>query len=223
MVVVKGSEKIPSEPGILTPNHSSSLDILIMMSTSINTRFIMKRELMYYMPLIFVAAWMFGHVPIDRKNRVKSIQAINQSGKLNQKILRKITIFPEGTRNSNSELLPFKKGAFYLASQNKIKIIPVLISGANDLWPTKNWIPKPGIVQIKYLKPINYLTSDSQIKSPEEFSNETRDTLIKAIKADNFKSYPSLDPFDNSFDNALLFLVWFTIFIIATISIYIYN
>jgi len=37
-------------------------------------------------------------------------------------------IFPEGTRSKKSELLPFKKGAFHIAMQNKLPIVPVVIS-----------------------------------------------------------------------------------------------
>jgi 1-acyl-sn-glycerol-3-phosphate acyltransferase len=37
-------------------------------------------------------------------------------------------IFPEGTRRKNAELLPFKKGAFHIAMQNKLPIVPVIIS-----------------------------------------------------------------------------------------------
>ena len=69
---------------------------------------------------------------------------------------KKLMIFPEGTRNSKKGLtmLPFKKGAFHIAIDGKLPILPVVLS-EYDFLDVKNWIFNPGKVTIKVLPRID--------------------------------------------------------------------
>lgn len=82
---------------------------------------------MFYAFPFGLAAYLWGTLFIDRANKTdaksklnKEIQAIRESAKL--------LIFPEGTRNQSDTLLPFKKGAFYMAIQSESAIQPVVVS-----------------------------------------------------------------------------------------------
>jgi len=113
-----------------------------------------KKELLYVFPF-GLSAWLCGTVFIDRSKGSKSIVKLSTTAETIQKenvrgskecktfrmkplcssykppllcLQTKLWIFPEGTRHKGAELLPFKKGAFHIAMQCKLPIVPVVIS-----------------------------------------------------------------------------------------------
>ena len=65
-----------------------------------------------------------------------------------------VIIFPEGTRSKSYTLGKFKKGAFHLAMQAGVPIIPIILTNAIDSIPKDGGIFKPAAVEVKVLKPI---------------------------------------------------------------------
>ena len=82
-----------------------------------------------------------------------------------------ITIFPEGTRSTTGELLPFKKGAFFLAAATGAPLVPVVVKGTTAMLPKGAWKIKPGLATLEFLPPM--LPSDY----------ESRDELMAAVRA----------------------------------------
>lgn len=80
--------------------------------------------------------WLSGAVFIDRKNRKNALKTVQQAGDQMKKNGVSLWIFPEGTRASHAEpaLLPFKKGAFHLAVQAQIPIVPVVCENYHHLF-----------------------------------------------------------------------------------------
>lgn len=84
-----------------------------------------------------------GFVPIERENRERATQAIDQAARSVQSG-NSLLMFPEGTRSRTGELLPFKKGAFVLAIKVQAPVVPTAIFGAARamrpgsplIWPT---------------------------------------------------------------------------------------
>jgi lysophosphatidate acyltransferase len=88
---------------------------------------------------------------MDRGNRAN---AVNQAKKAAEDIHRKKTsvwVYPEGTRSNAVEptLLPFKKGAFYMAAQAKVPIIPIVIANYKDIYNAKTKHFTHGDIKIK--------------------------------------------------------------------------
>lgn len=124
--IVTGIENIPEKgPYILAGNHTSLLDIPLLVCSNIEPiRFMAKQELFKYN----FSNWFFtkaGAIPVDRNHA--DIRAIKESLKVlkNNEILG---IFPEGTR-SKGEIKPFKKGVTLLSEKAKVPIVPFGISG----------------------------------------------------------------------------------------------
>jgi lysophosphatidate acyltransferase len=86
-----------------------------------------KRAIMYVFPF-GLASWLCGTVFIDRSNAADSRTKISATAEEITTNKTKMWIFPEGTRSKGAELLPFKKGAFHIAVQHKLPIVPVVIS-----------------------------------------------------------------------------------------------
>ncbi len=128
-VHVKGLENI--EPGrhyIFVSNHQSLYDIPLMMKyTPRQLRMIYKKELLWA-PFLGVTLMIMRFISIDRGNREKAIQSLKKAAKKIHDGIN-IVIYAEGTRSLDGQISPFKKGAFLLAIDAQVPIIPVTISG----------------------------------------------------------------------------------------------
>jgi len=82
-----------------------------------------------------------------------------------------MTIYVEGKRSFDGKLLPFKKGPFYLAEECKVPIVPITISGTEEVMPKARFAIQPGLVTIQFHEPIE----------PEDFG--TRDCLMAKVRA----------------------------------------
>ena len=114
---------------IFAPNHSSSLDIPLMLGfTPLWLVPIAKKELRW-IPFLGWAMKLAGHIFIDRSNHEKAMDSINKIKNSIKKRPRSILLFPEGSRTNNGQLRRFKTGGLTLGIKTKLDIIPVLISG----------------------------------------------------------------------------------------------
>lgn len=143
-VKVLGKENIPTGPVILAGNHTSMIDIhLVLGYLPKKFHFLMKEEL-FKIPLFGLAVKMLGFYPLNRKNpkrAMETMQAVIEHLKHGESVL----IFPEGTRNPGVELLPFKNGMAKLAVESQIPVLPFAVVGCNKVNPSTkkllNWHP----------------------------------------------------------------------------------
>ncbi|XP_019294353.2 1-acyl-sn-glycerol-3-phosphate acyltransferase alpha isoform X1 [Panthera pardus] len=117
-VEVRGAHHFPpSQPYVVVSNHQSSLDLLGMMEVLPGRCVpIAKRELLWA-GSAGLACWLAGVIFIDRKRTGDAISVMSEVAQtlLTQDV--RVWVFPEGTRNHNGSMLPFKRGAFHLAVQ----------------------------------------------------------------------------------------------------------
>ncbi len=141
-VKVSGLENI--EKGrhyVVIANHQSILDILVMLSgLPLHFKFLSKKEV-FQIPFIGWHMKLTGYIPLDRGNHESGRSAIAIARAwLNRKV--NVVFFPEGTRSLDGHIRTFKPGAFKLAQEQKIAILPVVIEGTGDALPKKSWILK---------------------------------------------------------------------------------
>ncbi len=155
-VSVKRVGQIHIEPGqsyVVVANHQSIYDILLVYGyLPLDFKWVMKIELRK-MPFVGFACEKMGHIYVDRRNRKASVQAMNAA---KDQLVNGTSVFffPEGTRNNGLQLLPFKKGAFRMARDLKLPILPVSISGANRVMPTGGTRILPGKITMTFHTPI---------------------------------------------------------------------
>jgi 1-acyl-sn-glycerol-3-phosphate acyltransferase len=133
-LIVKGQEQIPKTGGLcFVSNHGSVFDIfLIIALVGRPIGFIAKKELIL-VPFLNLWVFLMGGLFIDRKNARKALKTINEG--INRiKSGGAMIVFPEGTRSKGSGLLPFRSGAFKLATQSKSFIVPITIAGSYGLF-----------------------------------------------------------------------------------------
>ncbi len=153
-VHILGLDKIdPARTYIFMSNHISTLDPPIMLPLiPRRTSVMVKKELFGY-PLLGSVMRLGELVPVDRGNRDAGIAAVRDAVKAIQNGLN-MTIYVEGKRSFDGRLLPFKKGPFYLAEECNIPVVPITISGTEDVMPKARFSIKPGTVTVQFHDPI---------------------------------------------------------------------
>jgi 1-acyl-sn-glycerol-3-phosphate acyltransferase len=180
-VTVEGKEKIKKNTSyIVVPNHQSHYDIFLLYGwLGIFIRWVMKMEL-GKIPVFGYCCQTMGHILIDRSSTESAIASLNAA---KQKLSdgSSVIMFPEGTRNSTDEMLPFKKGAFRMAIDLGLPLLPVTILGTKDIIPTKTLNLMPGKAKIIIHDPID--VSKYTIDDLEKLMAETRAIIDGPLKA----------------------------------------
>jgi 1-acyl-sn-glycerol-3-phosphate acyltransferase len=177
-VRLEETENIGHPPYLLMSNHQGALDIRVLLAgLPIPFKFIAKREL-FRIPVFGWAIRKAGYISIDRQNPREALKAIEEAvRRMNDGTT--VLIFPEGTRSNDSRLLPFKKGAFSLASRAEVPILPLAIIGSHDLQPSGSDFAVPkrtGTVTIRFGKPIEVKGKGTSYKAG------LKDEVYKAIE-----------------------------------------
>lgn len=173
--ILTGVEKIPSPPYIFLCNHQSALDIYTLLAViPYPFRWVAKQEL-FKIPVFGWALKRGGNISVDRDNPREALKAMEEAGERIRGGVN-IVMFPEGTRNTDGTLLPFKKGSFSLAAKAKVPVVPVGIRETNILQPVGNFIPKkPGLVYIHIGDPIQM--EDGSTRTKERVMQEVRSRI----------------------------------------------
>jgi 1-acyl-sn-glycerol-3-phosphate acyltransferase len=95
-----------------------------------------------------------GHIFIDRSDRRKAVTSLKAAA-LKIKQGKNVIMFPEGTRSKNGKLAAFKSGAFHLALDAGVNIIPIHIEGTHEIWPATSNKITPGKLTVNIGKPID--------------------------------------------------------------------
>jgi 1-acyl-sn-glycerol-3-phosphate acyltransferase len=177
-VKIKGKENIVTHEGkVYVSNHSSYLDIFVVLAKlPDNVRILYKKEL-NKMILISWAMRACGFVPIDRDNIREAMKSLDIACRKIKSGLS-FVIFPEGTRSNNGTVQEFKRGGFLVAEKAMVDIVPVTISGTNKLMPINSLRIKSGVVNMIIGKPMKF--NEDKI-----FLNEVREMVIKNLKEVN--------------------------------------
>lgn len=120
-----------------------------------------KKEIFYAWPF-GLAAWLAGLIFIDRVRSEKARTTLNSANRLIKSKKIKVWVFPEGTRRNTGELHEFKKGAFHMAIDAQIPVLPVVFSSYSTFLNDKMRILNSGQIIISTLPaiPTEGLTKD---------------------------------------------------------------
>ena len=175
-VVPEGLDNIPrDQPVMYASNHSSMFDIWALFATLPGSvRFVAKREL-FRIPLLGRAMLAVGHVPIDRTARKSAFAAYDEAARR----IRggtSVVVFPEGTRSSTGELLPFKNAPFGLAIAAQVPIVPVYVHHTFEILPKGGRRLRPRPIQLLVGSPI--ATAGLRPEDRERLRDEVRAAIV---------------------------------------------
>ena len=128
---IDGLENIEKgKPYVMVMNHNSGVDIFAAYKIPLNFRWVSKREV-FKVPFMGWLLPIHGDIPIERGNPAKAMEKVLREGKLWLSRGATVAIFPEGTRSKTGEMGRFKAGAFTLAAEAGVDILPVVMTGTN--------------------------------------------------------------------------------------------
>jgi 1-acyl-sn-glycerol-3-phosphate acyltransferase len=156
-VTIVGAEildqRAKTGPWIFAPNHSSYLDILVMLaSLPDDVRFVAKGEIRA-MPFVSMLADRSGQFAFDRSDpqaRIRQAEEVNAALRNGESVV----IFPEGTFTAVAGIRPFQLGAFKAAVDTQRPICAVSVRGARQILRDKTLLPRPGHVTVTLSSPI---------------------------------------------------------------------
>ena len=170
VTLIKTYEYKKNQPYVVISNHLSNLDPMMQFKfLKIKWVFMAKKEV-YKLPFFRTAAKSFNFIKVDRTNKNDS-QSINEQAKKLFNNGWSLMVYPQGTRAKSDNFLPFKSGAFHIAFDNQIPILPVVIAGTGEIWPRGSKFMKSGKAIIKTLDPINI--SEYKKEDLEDLVQET--------------------------------------------------
>lgn len=178
-VEVTGIEKLdPNQTYIFTPNHQSLIEVpLFVTYLGRNPAYLGKKEVFRY-PVFGFGIRLIGVVPVDRSNSPAAVE----SAKVATENLRRgksYVVYPEGTRSRDGRMLPFKKGAFMMAIDAGVPVVPITVSGATRIMPKAEIKVFPSTVRITIHDPIS--TAGYSKENVVELMERARAKIFSAL------------------------------------------
>jgi 1-acyl-sn-glycerol-3-phosphate acyltransferase len=157
-VHVSGAENLdPNQPYVFVSNHRSYLDTAtIFIHTGRRVGVLAKKELLN-VPILGVGMGFVDVMAIDRSNSERARETVAAATD-RIRAGRSFAVFAEGTRAKPGEFLPFKKGAFFMAAQAGVPIVPVAIKNTDYLMGKGTGEAWAGRIEMLLLPPVS--TSD---------------------------------------------------------------
>lgn len=125
------------EPYVIVCNHLSQADIPLISNLPWEMKWVAKKEL-FDTPVVGWMMKLAGDISVDRRALNRGKKTLNKAGYYLSKECS-VIFFPEGTRSRNGKLNSFAKGAFELAIQEQVPILPLVIDGTQTCLPKKSW------------------------------------------------------------------------------------
>lgn len=140
-----------TRPAVFVGNHQTELDVLVLGCMFPKYCSVTAKSSLRHVPVLGWFMSLSGTVFIDRKNTKDARQAMAGAADTMQTRRQSVFMFPEGTRSYSKEpvLLPFKKGAFHLAVQAKVPIVPIVVANYSHILWVKGMVFRPGTVPVK--------------------------------------------------------------------------
>lgn len=167
----------PRNPYVMVSNHESFVDILLISHLPWEMKWLSKQE-NFRLP---IAGWLMRlarDVELDRDDRRSSSVAMRQCReRLDQHV--SVMIFPEGTRSRTGELLPFKDGAFRLAIEAGVPILPLAVHGTRTALAKNDWRMGRSVAEVHVLEPVP--TDGMTLDDVPELRERVRDLIAAEV------------------------------------------
>ena len=165
-VRVRGLERLDARRSyVLIANHRSFLDTATLFCfVGRRIGVIAKKELLN-VPILGYGMGFVNVLAIDRSNRARAIETMKAAtDRLRAGV--SFGVFAEGTRARPGQLLPFKKGGFYMAVEAGAAVVPVAIKNTDELMGKGTSVARPGTIEMVLLEPIETegLKTDEDVK-----------------------------------------------------------
>ncbi|MBO5235404.1 MAG: 1-acyl-sn-glycerol-3-phosphate acyltransferase [Alistipes sp.] len=176
---VEGLEHIEKDkPYVIVINHQSMVDIMMFYLVPMTFRWVSKREV-YRIPFIGRFLLLHGDITIDRKQGSKAMRKVMEKGQMWLGRGGSVSMFPEGTRSKDGEIHRFKAGAFALAKEAGVGILPVVMDGSSTMFKPSMMVNWRNEFVIRVLPPV---TAEEVAQTDQsELMEQVRERMVDAL------------------------------------------
>ena len=176
---VEGLEHIEKDkPYVIVINHQSMVDIMMLYLVPMTFRWVSKREV-YRIPFIGRFLLLHGDITIDRKQGSKAMRKVMEKGQMWLGRGVSVSMFPEGTRSKDGEIHRFKAGAFALAKEAGVGILPVVMDGSSTMFKPSMMVNWRNEFVIRVLPPV---TAEEVAQTDQsELMEQVRERMVDAL------------------------------------------
>jgi 1-acyl-sn-glycerol-3-phosphate acyltransferase len=165
----------PRRPYVAVSNHESVADIFLISHLPWEMKWLSK-ETIFRIPVMGWMMYLAGDIPVRRtvrSSRAEALEACRE--RLRNRV--SVMIFPEGTRSRTDDLLPFKDGAFRLAVESGVPILPLVVAGTRGAMRKGSLIFGRSIAEVRALEPIP--TEGLSVADVPALRERVRDLIIE--------------------------------------------
>ncbi len=143
----------PRNPYVAVSNHESFVDILLISHLPWEMKWLSKVEILR-IPVLGWNMKLAGDIPVERGTARSAAKAMRRCREILQQDKVSVVIFPEGTRSPTADMLPFKDGAFRLAIDAQVPILPMVVRGTGTALPKHGWRFGRSRAEVRVLEPV---------------------------------------------------------------------
>lgn len=169
----------PRRPYVVVSNHESFADILLISHLPWEMKWLSKAEL-FKVPVLGWLMHLAGDIPVRRGEGRSAVEALQRCRTVLKRRVS-VMIFPEGTRSPTADMLPFKDGAFRLAIDAGVPILPLAVSGTGTALPKHGWRFGRSVAEVRVLEPIE--TVGLTVKDVPALRERVRARILEARDA----------------------------------------
>jgi 1-acyl-sn-glycerol-3-phosphate acyltransferase len=179
-VTVDGAENAdPNKTYVVVCNHQSQYDIFLVYGwLKLDLKWVLKAELRKA-PGVGIGCEKAGHIFVDRANPEQARRAVSDALESVGDGVG-VLFFAEGTRSPDGKLQPFKKGAFRVATSQKLPILPITIIGTREIQKPKSLAIFPGSIRM-VIHPAIEVTGADDSETIRDLMTQTRDAIASAL------------------------------------------
>ncbi|MCJ1388281.1 1-acylglycerol-3-phosphate O-acyltransferase [Xylographa bjoerkii] len=179
--ILSGQQHLLTRPAVFVGNHQTALDVLFLGEIFPPHCSVTAKKSLKKVPVLGWFMALSGTVFIDRADRATALKAFAGAAREMREQRQSVFIFPEGTRSNAEEalLLPFKKGAFHLAIQAGVPIVPVVAGCYWGVLGVRERRFRAGRIPVVVLPPIP--TAHLTPADVEDLTRQTRDAMLDAL------------------------------------------
>lgn len=172
--VIKKTELDPNKSYVFIPNHQGLFDIFLVYGyLGQNIKWVQKQSLRK-IPFVGKASEIAGHVFVDHSS-LKSMKATIAKAEERLKAGVSIAMFPEGARTEDGKMGKFKKGAFIIAKEMGLELVPITLNGPYDLMKIHTYLINPCKLELIMHEPIS--TKNIQDEDLPELMNKCHNII----------------------------------------------
>jgi len=174
-------------PCVFVFNHQSQADVIILPTLLRRDLAGVGKKEIGDVPILGALMKIGGTVLIDRENSRSARESMKPLIDVMLKEGRSVCIAPEGTRSTSTNIGRFKKGAFHLAMQAGVPIVPIVIHNAIDVAPRGQFVLRPATVKVTILPAVD--TSKWKASTMNKHVHDVRDMFLEEL--DQMRFQPS--------------------------------